>query len=323
MNPSEKAAQNGTLEAHACPVCNTANEVNAAHCTTCAWYFPLKGTPQFAIELSRAKQQFQMVQSFNQVYQHMQIQSKVLEKMSYRLDGMEADMQKVKDKNFLVVNPEAGIEEAPYPELAPITSVTELITPEARIAWWNSLEEQWKKAFNAAFFQKEEITEVPNDTELLDLFNSPTLRVVGPRGMYPNITFELSNLSGVQQLVNLKTLIVTHCELVSLKDIEYLSNLKSLFANSNRITDIRSLHYLSNLTSLYCHANQINSLMPIKGLTNLEVIYCAYNQLLNFHGLTQKHKENLKDFFCLPNDNLILSEIERIEGALDIKCKKG
>jgi len=323
MNPTEKASQNGTLETHACPVCNTDNTLNDVHCKVCAWYFPLKGTPQFALELSRAKQQFQMVQSFNQVYQHMQIQSKVLEKMSYRLDGMEADMQKVKDKNFLVVNPEAGIEEVPYPELGAITSATELNTPAERKAWWDNLEAQWQKAFNAAFFQKGEIKDLPSDSEFTELFNSPTIRIVGPRGMYPNITFELTNLSGVQQLTNLEFLIVTHCDLKTVEGVEQLSKIKSLFVNSNRLTDIRGVHYLKNLTSIYCNANQLSSILPLKSLTNLETIYCNYNQLQNFYGITQAHVEKLKDFYGLPNDNLDKKEIKRLEEGLDIKCKKG
>lgn len=318
-----KFSENGVHTDQDCPVCNTKNEAIVQHCKTCAWYFPLKGTPQFAIELSRAKQQFQMVQSFNQVYQHMQIQSKVLEKMSYRLDGMEADMQKVKDKNFLIVNPEAGIEEAPYPELSPIKSVTQFTTISEKEAWWNKLEEQWKKAFNAAFFQKGEITAIPNDSEFTELFNSPTFRTVGPRGMYPNLTFELSNLSGVRQLTNLEFLIVTHGNLTTTEGVEHLSKVKSLFVNSNRLTDIRSVYYLKNLTSLYCNANQVTSILPLKSLTNLETIYCNYNQLQNFYGITPDHKEKLTDFYCLPNDQLDKKEIKRLEEGLEITCKKG
>ena len=77
----------------ACPVCNTPIPTkDATTCATCNWYFPLKDTPHFELELSRAKQQFQMVNSFQQVFQHMQIQSKMLEKMSFRLDGMENEI---------------------------------------------------------------------------------------------------------------------------------------------------------------------------------------------------------------------------------------
>jgi len=318
-----KFSENGVHTEQDCPVCNTKNESTEQHCKTCAWYFPLKGTPQFALELSRAKQQFQMVQSFNQVYQHMQIQSKVLEKMSYRLDGMEADMQKVKDKNFLVVNPEAGIEEAPYRELSPIKSVTEFTSLKEKEAWWNALEEQWQKAINASFFQKGENTNVPNEAEFTDLFNSPTIRVVGPRGMYPSITFELTNLSGIEQLTNLEFLIVTHCDLKNLTGIEHLSEVKSLFVNSNRLTDIRGVYYLKKLTAIYCNANQLTSILSLKSLTNLETIYCNYNQLSNFYGITQAHVENLKDFYGLPNDQLDKKEIKRLEEGLEITCKKG
>ncbi len=321
MNPSEKITQNGTLEAHNCPVCNTSNELNNVHCTTCAWYFPLKDTPQYSIELSRAKQQFQMISSFNQVYQHMQIQSKVLEKMSFRLDGLEADMKRVKDQNFIIVNPELE-SETEYPKLEPIAMANSFDTAEKRKDWWENLEDQWKKAFNAAFLQKKETKDLPTDEELLDLFESPTFRAVGPRGMYPNITFELSNLSGIKHLTNLKYLFVTHGSLVNLNGIEHLSMVESLYVNSNKLTSVKPIYYLKKIKNLYINANQVNSIIPAKYLKNLTSFYCNYNKLVNLHGIIPDHKKTLKEFYCLPNEQLKLTEIKRIEEGLNIKCSK-
>lgn len=323
MNPSEKIGQNGTVETNACPVCNTPNELNNIHCTTCAWYFPLKGTPQFALELSRAKQQFQMVQSFNQVYQHMQIQSKVLEKMSFRLDGLEGEMKKVKEGNLASLS--SNHEEAiiNYPALKPIISVLDLKKPVERKKWWVNLEEQWQKAFNAAFFQKGEILDCPSDEELLDLFQATTFRSVGPRGMYPNLTFELTNLSGLIQLTSLEHLFVTHGALTSTEGVAHLKQLKSLFLNSNKLTDIKAVHYIKQLKSLYINANQLTSILPLQEVDNLEILYCNYNQLQNFSGITSKHEENLKEFFCLPNDKVTTEIIKKFEDHTGIKCLKG
>ena len=128
-----------------CPVCTTANDAEAVHCITCNWYFSLKDTPHYDLELSRARQQWQMVSSFNQVFQHMQVQSKVLEKMSFRLDSLESDMQRVRDENFITLNPEID-EEEEYPEIAPVASAESFDTPEKRKSWWNDLEEQWQKS---------------------------------------------------------------------------------------------------------------------------------------------------------------------------------
>lgn len=320
MNPSEKAIQNGTLEVQNCPVCNTENGINDVHCKTCAWYFPLKNTPQYALELSRAKQQFQMVQSFNQVYQHMQIQSKVLEKMSFRLDGLEADMKNVKDQNFIVTNPEVG-EEMDYPPLTPIANADDFDTPEKRVAWWNNLEEQWQKAFNASFLQNGEITDCPNDEELRDIFSTPTFRAVGPRGMYPSISFELTNASGVKHLTNLKYLFITHCALTNLEGIQNLSQVETLYVNSNKLTDISKVYYLTKLYKLFVNANQLTSILPVKTL-KLETLYCNYNRLLNLYGITNIHQDCLKELFCLPNDEIKLPEIKRVEDGLGIKCRK-
>ncbi|MEM6321330.1 MAG: hypothetical protein AAF960_26970 [Bacteroidota bacterium] len=313
-------SENGIHTEQTCPVCATTNEATAQHCTTCAWYFPLKNTPQYALELSRAKQQFQMIQSFNQVYQHMQIQSKVLEKMSFRLDGLEADMKKVKEENFIVVNPELT-EEVDYPELEPIAQAEDFDTPEKRLAWWNDLEEQWQRAFNASFLQKGETTDTPTDEELVDIFSTPTFRVVGPRGMYPSIGFELTNASGVKHLTNLKYLFITHCGLTNLEGTEHLHQVETLYVNSNKLTDISAVHYMTKLYKLFVNANQLTSILPVKDLA-LETLYCNYNQLANLHGITKEHQAKLKEFYCLPNDNVQPKEIERIEKGLGIKCSK-
>lgn len=315
-----KFSENGVHTTQDCPVCNTKNESTEQHCKTCAWYFPLKDTPQFAIELSRAKQQFQMVQSFNQVYQHMQIQSKVLERMSFRLDGLETDMKNVKEQNFIVVNPEIT-DTIEYPDLEPIVAAEAFNTPKKRMEWWNKLEGQWKKTFNATVLGLGEVQDAPTDEQIQEIFDTPTIRVVGPRGMYPNVTFEVTNLSGVKHLTNLQFLMVTHGGLTSLSGIEHLQKMVSLFVNSNKLTNINEVHYLNKLTSLYANANQLNSILPVKQL-NLQTFYCNYNQLVNLHGITKGHKKTLKEFYCLPNDQLALKEIKRIEEGLEIKCLK-
>jgi len=306
-----------------CPVCNASVATDAVHCGTCNWYIPLKDTEHYDFELSRARQQWQMVSSFNQVFQHLQVQSKVLEKMSFRLDGLEADMQRVKDQNFITVNPDFEDEEV-YPDLPEGKSAAHFDTPEKRMAWWESLEEQWQKAFNMAFFNKGDVgTLPPSDEELIELFRSPSLRIVGPRGMYPNCNFELTNLTGVKYLTNLEGLFITHGALVSLDGVEYLQNLESLFVNSNKLTNIKAVHYLPKLRQFYCNGNQLTSLIPLKNSLALETIYCNYNQLQNLYGITSKHAEHLKELYCLPNDQLKPKELKRIEEGIGIKCLKG
>jgi len=300
-----------------CPVCTSKNEVAAQNCTTCGWYFPLKETPHFALELSRAKQQFQMINTFNQVLTGMQRQAKMLEKISFRLDGMEGEMNQMKTTksqlNTLIPNYE-------YPKLEPIQKVADFDTSDKLRAWWNSQEEQWQIAFNQAVLRKSDDYQ-PTEEEIKYIIETPTLRLVGPRGMHPNIDFELTNLSGVKHLSNLTILVVSHQKLTHLEGIEHLSQLESLFVNANKLTNLKEVHYLPQLKELYCNVNQIIDLHPLANLTQLEVINCQYNKLNSLEGITPKHAE-LKEFIVLPNEKIMEKERMRIE-EMGIQCKKG
>ena len=311
-------SENGVHTKVSCPVCNTQNEVAIEHCKTCSWYFPLKDSPNFALELSRTKQQFQMANSFNQMFQHLQAQSKILEKMSYRLDGLENEVSVLKENK--PVNP-VFQQKYDYPDLSPIAKAESFDTPEKRKTWWNNLEPQWQKAFKVSDLQKTEHY-APTDEDLIYLINAEILRFVGPRGMHPSMDFELTNLSGIQHLTKLKLLVASHQAFTELHGIEHLENLENLFVNSNKLNHIREVYYLPLLKELYINVNQIVDLHPVKALTNLETLYCNYNQLVNLEGIETSHAKKLKAFYCLPNDKLAIAEIKRIE-ALDIICKKG
>jgi len=306
-----------------CPVCNTPKIAEAVHCGTCNWYFPLKDTEHYNFELSKARQNYQMVNSFNQMFQHMQVQSKMLEKMSFRLDGMENEITAIKEKGIeqLGIGHLQGVRYLNYPELEPIMKAEDFDTAEKRKTWWEGLEEQWQKAFKMAVLQKSMYHE-PNDKDYQFILDSQVLRLTGPRAMNPSIDFELTNLSGLKHLTKLTLLVVSQNALTSLKNIEHLENLTSLFVNSNKLTSIKEVHYLKRLTSLYCNANQIKDIQPVNQLENLEVLYCCYNQLENLEGLTEDHKEKLNEFVCLPNEKITPKETRRIED-IGILCKKG
>ena len=148
----------------ACPVCNTPIPTKeATTCATCNWYFPLKDTPHYEVELSRAKQQFQMMNSFGQIFQHMQVQNKMLEKISFRLDGLENEVNNIKENR--IVQASKTIKTYDYPELEPVQKAEDFDTAEKRAAWWNGLEEQWQKAFKDWSAYKKVNTIQPSDED--------------------------------------------------------------------------------------------------------------------------------------------------------------
>lgn len=303
---------------NSCPVCTSKNETEVQNCATCGWYFPLKDSPHFAIELSRAKQQFQMISTFNQVLGGMQSQAKMLEKVSFRLDGLEGEMNHLKENKPVDT---LLIQKYEYPVLKPIEKVADFNTKEKRQSWWYALEEQWKKAFNQAVLRKDDDYQ-PTDEELNYLLESPTIRMVGPRGMHPSIDFELTNLSGLKHLSELTLLVASHNALADLQGIEHLAKLECLFVNANKLTNLKEVFYLPLLKNLYCNVNQITDLHPIAFRKNLEVLNCQYNRLQNLEGLDMEHSSKLQEFVVLPNENLSEEELERVESH-GIKCRKG
>ena len=75
-----------------------------------------------------------------------------------------------------------------------------ITTAEEGKAWWAALEPQWKKAYNQAMLGKGPVDDTPSDKDILDLFVCPNFRFAGPKAGRPNISFELTNLSGLANM---------------------------------------------------------------------------------------------------------------------------
>lgn len=92
--------------------------------------------------------------------------------------------------------------------------------------WWQQLEPQWKQAFAVTVFQH---TNEPTPDELAQLYAAPALRFAGPSAPYPNMNFELTNVSGLKDLHNLETLVVIHHQIEDISELSALKQLKHLF----------------------------------------------------------------------------------------------
>jgi hypothetical protein len=184
--------------------------------------------------------------------------------------------------------------------------------------WWKNLEPLWKQAFAVTLFKH---PDEPTQEELALVYNAPALRFAGPEAPYPNMSFELTNLSGISLLPNLEILVVTHHKIVFLKELENLQNLKSLFLFNNQIKNLEGIETLKNLEQLYVQCNQIESIQPIEKLINLKEVYVNGNRLSSLEGLTEQHSDNSINFFCKPNELLKQKEIIRVERELGIVCR--
>lgn len=186
------------------------------------------------------------------------------------------------------------------------------------LSWWEQLEPQWKQAFAETFFRH---NNQPTPSELMGLFQAPALRFAGPSADYPNMSFELTNLSGIRQLKNLEVLVVIFHRIESIMEISSLVNLSALFLYNNQIKSIEGIESLSMLRQLYVHANRIESIEQVRGLRNLEELYISFNPISSLEGLTEEHSDKLETLVCKPNEWLRQKELMRVERELGIRCR--
>jgi hypothetical protein len=190
-----------------------------------------------------------------------------------------------------------------------------------QLEWWNNLTDAWKMAFNETLF-KNKTTDTPTTEQLQSIWDLTILRMAGPTAVFPNMSFELDDLSGLRELANLEILVVVNQNLESFEEIAGLTSLNSLFLFSNRIKVLRGVEKLHGLKKLYINDNFVTTLQALSNLTNLESLHCANNKITSLKGIGKQHKE-LKEFFCIPNEGIWQSEIIRFETETHIRCLKG
>lgn len=207
-------------------------------------------------------------------------------------------------------------------ESSDFQSLTEADVKQYR-QWWDSLSDNWKKAFNKCVFNKEETTDNLTDKELHALWFIAVVRFSGPRAPFPNMSFELDDVSGLADLKYLKIVVVTHQRVTSLQPLAALHQLESLFVFDNRIKNLTGVERLKNLKQLYFQNNEITSLEPLEELTGLTEVYASQNKLVKLDGIGSKHARSIKMFRILPNDELPQKEIIRMENKIGIRCLQG
>lgn len=193
---------------------------------------------------------------------------------------------------------------------------------EECLLWWNALSDAWKCAFNETMLRRTSI-ECPEEHDLSAIYQCQTLRLAGPTAPYPNMSFELEDLSGLKGLRNVNIVIVIFHQLVYLNDVFDLKQITSLFLHNNRLTSLEGIEDLENLKEIYFNVNEVTSLLPLSKLTALHTVYCNYNRISSFEGIGTQHRSNLKQFICLPNDAIPDSEVIRMERDIGIRCKRG
>jgi hypothetical protein len=190
--------------------------------------------------------------------------------------------------------------------------------------WWNDLETQWKTAYNEAVFGKGPSIEPPKDDELMILLVSvDTLRFAGPLAISPNMSTQLTNLSGLIPLYQLRFLSISNTHIRSVKELQRHTRLCHLFLYENQLESLEGIEEMSELEELYVQHNRLKDIDPVKNLNHLRTLYVSDNELRHLRGLNQAHGDSLKKFYVFPNDSLPGKEIIRIQNEFGIICRTG
>lgn len=164
--------------------------------------------------------------------------------------------------------------------------------------WWLGLESQWQRAFNKAVFSRGETTQIPNQEELVALLKRDNLDIIGERIFFSNfkrLSFSLTNLSGIQELHNLKEINLSGHDLSSFKGLEHLPKLQVINFTSNSISKINGNHAFKSIKSLILRDNRLENLEGILQFKHLEYFDCSNNATLKSIDGVELLK-NLKTF---------------------------
>lgn len=202
------------------------------------------------------------------------------------------------------------------------TNLQHLKTLSERQSWWKSLSEQWKMAFNEATLNKGAITDMPDEEGLEWILESPNFRFAGPRAFHPNMSFALTDLTGLKVMHQATMISATFHEITSIEPISDLKNLTALFLDNNQIKSINGVDNFELLTTLVVSFNDIDSLLPVKNLKHLETLQIADNKLSSFEGLHEANTEKMTQFIGLPN-RVAQTEIDRLQNDLRLRVQKG
>jgi len=89
---------------------------------------------------------------------------------------------------------------------------------------------------------------------------------------------DLTDLEGIEKLVNLEYLFCYDNQLTSLKGIENLVNINWINCSNNRLTNLEGIENLVNLRELYCYGNQLTNINGIENLVKLNELSCSNNR---------------------------------------------
>jgi|GEM_PF-1277318 len=124
----------------------------------------------------------------------------------------------------------------------------------------------------------------------------------------------ISDLTGLENCINLEVLSLENNQVIDLSPIAGLSILEDLNLAKNQVTNIDALTGLVKLWRLSLKENQIASITALSGLTNLQYLFCSDNPLADISPLV-----GLTKMVFLELMNNEISDISPLAGMVDLE----
>ena len=151
---------------------------------------------------------------------------------------------------------------------------------EVLLKWWNSLDKDWKLAFNINLFLQSSLTlpEIEDDFKGMMIpevfiyhFGNEKLEEL--KSLEPNI-------DEIRKIVSLKMFLASNCNLKDLSPLKFLKNLKILELESNPVDNAEALKILTDLEDLTLVVNgKKPNQLAIANLVNmLDLTFDPQNQ---------------------------------------------
>ena len=154
----------------------------------------------------------------------------------------------------------------------------------------------------------------PDEDQLRSLLKRKKIDIVGSGILLfglNQLSFKLTNLSGLDELSQVEELNISGHDLTSLRGVEHLEKVDFLNCTSNQITTIEEVGYLKNLKTLIIQDNDLVNVRGVEKLKQLEYFNCLYNSRLK-SVIHVKELSNLQ-VFCVDNYKTIIRlELEEL-----------
>ncbi|MBU3181425.1 leucine-rich repeat domain-containing protein [Clostridium psychrophilum] len=96
----------------------------------------------------------------------------------------------------------------------------------------------------------------------------------------------IKDISGIQNLVNLKTLTLEKNSISNIEPLAQLTNLEELNLDNNDIKDISAIKNITSIKSLSLSSNRIDDISDMKNLTNIEKLDLDSNEIMDLSPLS-------------------------------------